>query len=176
MRPHLWITEDKQVKVLWLLLAAFVVVGGVLDQLSPPGGWLILEFPAWADLSADKSPVSWQPGERDAALFGLGLDFLFLIIYPLLLALLCGRAGLNWNLSAWLSRTSLFFSGLVLLAAPLDALENIGLYLFIRGNTGDTLQMAISIVAGLKWFIALTAALVVALCILNRIWRERSHD
>jgi hypothetical protein len=111
--------------------------------------------------------------ERDAALFALGLDFLFLIIYPLFLSILCGRAGLNWNLSAWLARTSLFFSGIVLLAAPLDVLENIGLYLLIKGSTSDTLQWSISIVAGLKWFIALAATLVAACCIASKLWRDR---
>lgn len=111
MKPHLWITEDKQVKVLWFLLIALVIVGGVLGKLSPPGGWLTLEFPVCADISVDNTPGSWEPGERDAALFALGLDFLFLIIYPLFLSILCGRASLNWDLSAWLARTSFFSVG-----------------------------------------------------------------
>lgn len=67
-----------------------------------------------------------------------------------------------------------FFSGLVLLAAPLDVLENIGLYLLIRGNISDTLQWSISLVAGLKWFIALAAALVAACCIASKLWQGRS--
>ena len=174
MKPHLWIAEEKQVKVLWLLLIALVIVGGVLGKLSPPGGWLSLEFPVFADISVDNSPGSWNPRERDAALFALGLDFLFLIIYPLFLAILCGRAGLNWNLSAGLARWSLFFSGLVVLAAPLDVLENIGLYLLIRGSTSDALQWSISLVAALKWFIALAATLIASCCIANKLWRDRS--
>lgn len=163
-----------QVRVLWILFFALLGVGGILGQLTPPGGWLALEFPAFNDLSIDSSPGSWSPGERDAALFGLGLDFLFLIIYPLFLALLCGRAGRNWNLPAWLARTSLFFSGLVLFAAPLDAVENFGLYFLIRGNTSETLQWLITTVAAFKWLIALAALFVAVCCIATMLWRGLS--
>jgi hypothetical protein len=174
MRPHLWISEEKQVKALWLLFFAFLAVGGILGQFAPPGGWLTLEFPAFADLSLENSPASWERGERDAALFGLGLDFLFLIIYPLFLSLLCGRAGRDWKLPKWLARMSLFFSGLVLLAAPLDVIENFGLYFLIRGNTSETLQWMITTVAAFKWSIALAAGLLGLCCIAAMAWRGRT--
>jgi hypothetical protein len=174
MMPHLWISEEKQVRALWILLFAFLGVGGILGQFTPPGGWLALEFPKLDCLGPVASPNSWTVAQRDSALFGLGLDFLFLIIYPLFLSLWCGRASRRWNLSGWLARMGLFFSGLVLLAAPLDALENFGLYFLIRGNSSEVLQWFITFVAGLKWLIALAAALVGICCIINVFWRRRS--
>ena len=165
MRPHVWIREERQISALWILFVAVVVVGGVLDQFRPPVGWLALEFPAWSDPSSATSPGSWKPEEREAALFGLGLDFLFLVLYPAFLSLLCGRAGCYWDLPAWLARTSLTFSGLALIAAPLDALENIGLYFLIKGESGDALQWFITAVAAPKWLIGLAAALVGLVCL-----------
>ena len=63
------------------------------------------KVPAFTDLSLDSSPGSWTPGERDAALFGLGLDFLFLIR---------GNAGETLQ---WLITTVAAFKWLIALAA-----------------------------------------------------------
>lgn len=158
MKPDRWLKEEKQVAALWILALAVAVVGVALDQFRPPGGWIALELPALTKSSSLPSPESWTPEQRETALFGLGLDFLFLMIYPLFLSLLCGRAALRWSLPSWLARTSAMLSGLVLLAAPLDALENIGLYLLIAGDSGQALQWFITAVAAAKWLAVLTAS------------------
>lgn len=175
MRPHLWISSKKQGKGLWVLFFAMLFVGLVLDQLSPPGGWLALEFPALVEPAPGNAPASWTPGQREAVLFGLGLDFLYLIIYPLFLSLLCGRASQHWKLPGWLARTSLFFSGLVLFAMPLDALENFGLYFLIRGNSSEALQWFISCVSALMWSITLAACFVGAACIVSKLWPNKKE-
>jgi hypothetical protein len=76
----------------WLLppclvvLAAVVVSGLPLHTREAPLGIVSLELCA---LAGDCTAVmqSWGPTQRDLALLGLGLDILFLLLYPAVFAL-----------------------------------------------------------------------------------------
>lgn len=172
MRPHLWIRETRQIPVLWLLFGLIVIVAGVLSRFTPPGGWLLLEFPAWTN----PMPDQWLQREREATIFGLGVDFLFLAVYPLFLSLLLGRAATHWNLPDWLCKVSGMLAGAVLIAAPLDALENAGLYLMIAGDKSEGLRLFVTTVAAPKWFLAIAASFVALLGITMCAWRKRMSD
>lgn len=172
VRPHSWIRERNQVAALWVLALAALLVSLVLGRHRPPGGWLSLEFPALAGPEWE-APESWSAGEREVALFGLGLDFLFAVLYPLFLSLLLGRAAERWTLPGWLRRTSSFFSGLVLTACPLDAAENVGLYLLIMGSSAAGLGWAVTVVSAAKWLVALAALPVAVLCLGARVLGRR---
>lgn len=160
MRPCVWIAEEHHGKALWVLFCTVLMAAWVLDSHKPPDGWLSLEFPRWLGLTA-APPSEWTAPEREAALFGLGLDFLFLVLYPLYLSLLCSRARRHWSQPAWLAAACAMFSWLILVAAPLDALENIGLYWLIRGTDDEALQWFVTVVSALKWLIALACLAVV---------------
>lgn len=164
MRPCDWIVEKYHVRALWALFFATLIVASILDVHKPPDGWVCLEFPAWLGRSAIP-PSQWTEGQRAVSLFGLGLDFLFLFLYPLFLSLLCSRASERWRLPNWLAALTGMFSFLILAAAPLDALENIGLYWLIAGADGEALQWLITITSAGKWLIVL-ACLPVALAAL----------
>jgi hypothetical protein len=163
-----WASGKTSVWILSLSFIAVLALSLVLDQLRPPGGWIALEFPAWVETAPEHLPENWSPSDREAALRGLGLDYLYLLMYPLFLSLLCIRASILWNLPRWLERAGRLFGRLVWLAAPLDALENAGLYFLIRGNTSESLQWFISLVSAPKWIIALTALFVGMLCLAAR--------
>lgn len=164
MRPESWIDERKQVAALWFLFAVGVVVAVILGRFRPPGGWIPLELPALAP-PGWVPPGEWCAAQREAALFGLGLDFLFLALYPLFLSLLCGRAGSRWPLPAWLGRTASWVSGPVLLACPLDAAENVGLYWLIQGWSAEGFQIAVTVVSAAKWILSLATLAVAVLCL-----------
>ena len=74
---------------------------------------------------------------------------------------MCSRAGLHWSLPAWLATSAKAFGRWVLVAAPLDAAENIGLYWLIAGSDDEGVQWFVTAVSGAKWLIAL-ACLAVA--------------
>lgn len=167
MGPCVWIAEEHQGKALWLLFCAVLVVAWVLDAHKPPDGWLSLEFPRWLGLSA-APPNEWSTEQRETALFGLGLDFLFLLLYPLYLSLLCDRAGRYWSLPVWLAGACAVFSWLILAAGALDVVENIGLYWLIRGDDGAALQWSVTLVSALKWLIALTCLAVAGASLIHR--------
>jgi len=167
MRPYLWITEKHHGKALWLLFFAILVVAWFLDMHKPPDGWLSLEFPKWLGVSADP-PSKWTAQQREASLFGLGLDFLFLVLYPLYLSLLCSRASLHWRVPDWLAAVCGSFSYLILAAGPLDAAENIGLYCLIAGADGAALQWLVTGVSAAKWLIVLACFPVASASLLYR--------
>jgi hypothetical protein len=171
VRPDDWISEHRQVAALWILFGAMVLTGAALNELRPPGGWVALEFPAWTPASSSPT-AGWTQEDRETALFGLGLDFLFLALYPLFLSLFCARAARHWHLPARLTQAAATGSGLALLAAPLDALENIGLFFMITGETGTSLRWFVTAVAAPKWLIALAAALLSLVCLLWRLLRK----
>ena len=167
-RLDAWASGKASVWMLSLSFIALLFLSLVLNELRPPGGWIALEFPAWVETAPEHLPENWSPAERDAALRGLRLDFLYLMLYPLFLSFLCAQASLLWNLPRWLSHTSRFFSRLVWLAAPLDALENAGLHFLIRGNDAASLQWFVTLVSAPKWIIALAASFVGMLCLTVR--------
>ena len=165
-----WATGKSSVLILGFSFIALVILSLWLNELRPPGGWIALEFPAWCDTAPEHLPENWSPSERTAALRGLGLDYLYLMVYPLFLSVLCAQASLMWNLPQWLGGTCRLFSRLVWLAAPLDALENAGLFFLVRGNDAASLQWFISLVSAPKWIIALLASIVAMLCLTVRFF------
>lgn len=169
LTPYRWIEEERQVAVLWALVSITLLLMLALSRLEPPGGWIRLEFPALNDSTGPGSPRSWSQAQREKALFGLGVDFLFLLVYPLFLSLFLERAGTLWKLAPGLARQCLALSSVILLAAPLDALENLGLYWLIRDEAGIALRWFITAVAALKWLLVLFAVAAVARC----LWARR---
>lgn len=81
---------------------------------------------------------SWGPRQREAAAFGLGLDFLFLLLYPTAMSLAVGLAADR----VALRRPRLALWGKVLalglpVAAVLDAVENAALWRMLQLGPTD---------------------------------------
>jgi len=128
MSPFGWVTQTAQPRLLaavTLLLVGLslwlTAVGQELVTAEAPRGIISFEL-AW---SLDRSAAiirSWSEAARAAAMFSLGLDYLYLVVYPAWFSLaavrLGRRLGGQWNL------VGVAVSWAVLAAAPLDALEN----------------------------------------------------
>lgn len=125
-----------------LCMAALTWLGAPLQTEAAPGGILTFEL-AGSPEAARRIVASWDAATRETAAFTLGLDYLFLALYPSAIAvvLLQASAGLGrWSLrlralaraTAWLS----------LAAAPLDATENAALWLTLRGGGAPWPQVA----------------------------------
>lgn len=156
MEVYTWIVESR--RKLLMALAAVVVVSLVpaLSWFGPPQGWIAWEYPVLAPTDSPRVD-QWCQAEREKTLFCLGLDFLFLVAYPLLTSLLCSHAARAWNAPAWLARLCRAAAVWVWVAVPLDAAENVGLMMQLWGWRDRGLDIAISATAGLKWFAALSA-------------------
>jgi hypothetical protein len=131
MNPFGWVTERAQPCVLVGLLLLLVVLtvwltflGRELVTPEAPLGIVSYELAEQLDRS-DSILRSWSTEAKAAAMLILGLDFLYLLVYPacfsLAAALLGARLGGGWrqvaSVVAWVA----------LAAAPLDAVENLAL-------------------------------------------------
>jgi hypothetical protein len=109
----------------WLVLS---VANAPLRTAAAPLGIISLELAGTAEHAATIL-ASWGAPQREAAAFGLGLDFLFLFLYPITISLACrivaARVATSWP------RWSLIGMAIAL-AVPacvvLDAIENAALW------------------------------------------------
>lgn len=145
-------------RLLWLglLLIALTVwlaaIGQPLETPAAPHGIVSFELAGDAE-TAERIMASWPPAAREAAMLSLGLDFLYLVVYPLWLSLAlgfaAGMAGAGWR------RGGRIAARVVLAAAPLDAIENLAL---IRQLTNGASDLS----AGIAWLAAVPKFALVA--------------
>lgn len=139
-------------------------LGAVLKTPDAPCGIVSLEL-AWTPQRAHGVLRDWSRSAADAGL-QIAWDFPFLMAYPLWFAwgtLLIGRAPLNRR-----PRLAPRLARWVLLAAPLDCLENLGMLWMLAREPTWTVTLVTSLCAALK-FLLLVACTVYALtCWLGR--------
>lgn len=146
----------------WLLLgvllavAALVMLGrlGPLDQLlkaREPAGILALEF-AWSGKRAAEILARWQ-GLESVVRMQMWWDFLFLLCYPLALALACAMlANAPGNPAPMIGA---FVAWAVLAAIPLDAVENLAMLRMLDSGAAEGLARLTTWCAGLKFTVLL---------------------
>lgn len=140
-------------------MAALTALGQPLVTPAAPYGILSFELAA-SPAAARLQMASWDAGAREAAAFTLGLDYLFLALYPCALAvgLLLAAPGLGrW--SSRLSALARAAAWLSLAAAPLDAAENAALWLTLQGEGSPWPQVAL--ICAVPKFAVVALALVV---------------
>ena len=129
--PFGWVTERARPRLLAGLTFLLVVLtvwlaflGRELVTPEAPLGIVSYELAGHFDGSASILR-SWSTEAKAAAMLTLGLDFLYLLVYPACLALaavlLGTRLGGGWHRAGW------GVSWVALAAAPLDAVENLAL-------------------------------------------------
>lgn len=131
MDPFQWVADTAQPKVLGgltLLLVATSLwlssMGQSLITPEAPYGIVSYELAGTADRS-DEIIRSWSVSAQAWAMLSLGLDYLYLLVYPAWFSLAAVRIGKRIG-PVW-QRYALAVSWAVLAAAPLDAVENYAL-------------------------------------------------
>jgi hypothetical protein len=132
--PFRWISESAEGRALALLAALLVLlsialsaVGAALFSEAAPQGIVSYEF-AGSAAGAERILGSWSAAAREHAMLSLGLDYLYLLVYPAFISLACVRV--SRRLEAFrpgVARLGVHLSWAVLAAAPLDAIENAAL-------------------------------------------------
>lgn len=149
--------------LLVVLSVALLRVGAALFSDAAPQGILSYEFAGDAATAA-RILASWSSEAREQAMLSLGLDYLYLIVYPAFLSLACARIAVR--LGGRLPRAARLGAALswaVLAAGALDAVENYALIRLLTDGASDTW-------AGLAWWCAapkfalVGAALAFTLC------------
>lgn len=142
--PFTWLSERAQRHALVILLLLtfalttfLAVLGAPLRSPEAPRGIVSFELAGSAQ-AAQAILDSWSPGVREIAMLHLGLDYLYLVAYPALLALACARVArrLEGRAPGW-SRAGALLSWAVLAAGPLDAVENAALIQVLASGADD---------------------------------------
>lgn len=140
--PFQFLSPRARKKVFAVLFALTVIVMAALQIVGAPlvieddAPWGIVSFEFAGDAASAEAMIEfWR--ERGALVYAglsLGLDYLFLILYPATLSLGCALVAerLSGGLSR-LSRAGFALAWLQLAAAPLDAMENYALIRLLLG-------------------------------------------
>jgi hypothetical protein len=170
--------SDQHVRRLQLLAVTFLFVtltvwlyqlDRVLHTEAAPQGIVSFELAGTAAKSAAILD-SWPAPAREAAMLLQGLDFLYLVVYPVwvcLLALsLSERLGGKWQKAGWWLGTAVIF------CAPFDAIENHALIVQITGGPTDALAARAWFCAGAKFALLFTGLAYVATAGTAVVWRR----
>ena len=136
----------------WIVLT---VANAPLRTGAAPQGIVSFELAATAE-RADAILASWGPRQREAASFGLGLDFLFLLLYPVAISLACrivaGRIGPRYPRWALAGQV---IALMVPLAVVLDAIENAALWRVLQLGSAGPWPMVAAVCAVPKFGLVL---------------------
>jgi hypothetical protein len=164
-----------------LLLVLSRVLAGLgkpLITTDAPRGILSFEFARSTDEVA-RILDSWSPAARDQAILSLGIDYLYLFIYPAWFSLAC--VLLSRRLSERPARLGRALAWIVLSATALDAAENYALIQLMAPGPSDVWPPVSSTCASLKFILILAAGSYVLAAGSWLIWRRlrelvRKHD
>ncbi len=136
--PLVWIQKEHRQRVLWVLLAATLVVFGAITALdaplhTPPAPNGIVSYElAGNPAKAGAILASWEAAARVNAGLSLGVDYLFMVLYALTIGLGCVMIGERLGGAA--ARLAKWLAWAQVLAATLDAVENWALIRWLLGS------------------------------------------
>jgi hypothetical protein len=111
----------------------FRVTGASLTTPAAPSGIVAFEL-AGSPARAEEILASWDALTRQAAAFGLGLDYVFMATYSTAIGIACLWADGRLRAARWpLSGLGGWLAWGQFLAAGLDAVENAALYTLLMG-------------------------------------------
>ena len=115
-----------------LMLGVFAPIEAELRTPECPQGIVSFEL-AGDETTAEEIIASWDARARLVAAFGLGIDYLFLVVYSTTIALGCvWAAGVLGAVSPALAALGMLLAWGQWLAAVLDAIENVALWTLLR--------------------------------------------
>lgn len=139
--------------VVWLVMMGVGVPIFTLDcklqTETTPRGIVDLEMP-WCAERHDEILGAWDQDQRDAARLQTQIDYVFLLLYPVVLSLACWLLAGTYYRGIWF-RAGRWIAFAVLFAAPLDALENVFLLQSLAGDVPDFVPVVTSTLASLKF-------------------------
>jgi hypothetical protein len=139
--PLLLIPQNKRKVVFWSLFAATLawmvimqIVNAPLITADAPQG--IISFELAGSLGKAKwMLISWDVRAQKFAAFGLGIDYVFMLLYSTTIALACIWSGEVLRAVRWpLSGIGISLAWGQWIAAALDAVENIALATILLGG------------------------------------------
>jgi len=159
-----FLNQKISVKIFWVLfcltlitIIGMQITGRPLKTDAAPSG--IVTFELIGTLEGGQAIVnSWQNGKIIYAGINMGLDFLFLSLYSITIALACllisKRLPDSWNLY---KNFGLYLAVAVIIAGLLDIFENIALINILLGSENELLPLLAKWCAIPKFLIVIVA-------------------
>ena len=119
---------------------------------------LCFEF-AWTTEKANLTLAAWED-KLHYLTFGFGLDFLFLLLYPVVFFLGLQQIAAQRPLK-WLQRIAAFFAPVALASGMFDAVENICLLRYIFGHQDEWLLKMAGVCAGIKFGLLVLGGIII---------------
>lgn len=152
------ITENHIFILLTIFLFVFIAIMRYLDSylitdLAPHG---IVSFELAKDVFLSRAIInSWDETARTAAGISMGLDFIFLVVYSLFIAILIQKL----NDRVWKNNSFHILGRIlvvaILIAAIFDAIENVALIKLLLGDTNEIWSSTAFYFATLKFILIL---------------------
>lgn len=123
---------------------------------------ICFEF-VWTKEKADQMLDAWKKpegGKLHYLTFGFGLDFLFLLLYPIVLFLILQLVAKHVS-PGWLKRFAAFSAPVILTSGLFDAVENICLLRYTFGHSDEWLLKMAGIFAGIKFVLLVVGGLII---------------
>ncbi|MCF7823334.1 MAG: hypothetical protein K9N35_04105 [Candidatus Marinimicrobia bacterium] len=162
------LNRENQSRTFWVLFAFTIVViigmqltGGPLKTDAAPGGIVTFEIIGTLEGSLDIIN-SWQGQSMTWAGINMGLDFLFIVLYSLTLAMAC-RLIADKFVHPLIKQSGIWLARAVFLAAMLDVIENIALIKLLTGSQSEFLPILARWCALPKFFLIILALIYVIL-------------
>lgn len=161
--PFRWVAAEGRgalLAVLTVLLvalsAALAILGAPLVSDAAPNGIVSFELAGSAE-RAGRIVASWSAHARERAALTLGLDYVYLLVYPAWLSLACLLTARRRS-GAW-QRGGLALAWLVLAAGLCDAVENAALLRILEAGASPAAARLAWLCAAVKFALVLAAVL-----------------
>lgn len=147
LTPYSWVKERARVPLLIILITATIALSLVLSSIgqslknqTAPQGIISFEL-AGSGSRAEQIVSSWPEAARRDAFLSIGVDYLFLCVYPLAISLACIVASASLTRYRLLTKAGATLGWLVLGAGVLDAVENFAMIRMLKSTGGDAWPM-----------------------------------
>jgi len=127
------------------LLVLTLLVMGILTWMGRPlakAGAIIVDFELAGTLDKAQAIMhGWGEVNRQLARQQTYVDFVYLVLYPLTIALGCGLAARQFSAGSWLVTVGLYLAWAQLAAGLLDAIEDVALLQLLQGSQNPSLPL-----------------------------------
>ena len=124
-----------------LTLLVMITLAWMARPLGAAGA-SIIDFELAGTLSkAQTIMAGWGEANKQVARQQTYVDFVYLVLYPLTIALGCGLAARQFSAGSWLVTVGLYVAWAQLVAGLLDAIEDVALLQLLQGSQNPSLPL-----------------------------------
>jgi hypothetical protein len=172
MDLYFWIKEEAKLPLFLIVFVLSTIVSIVLSRIGAaetPGepSLRVISLELANNEEAKNMVNSFTPKIREKAFLNLGLDYLFLFLYPIAISLACNLLARSFD-TAWVKNLGLWLSVVSLLPIIFDAVENYAIIQMLKTGVFETWANVARFSAIPKFLFAATGLIYVLIAFLAK--------